>query len=105
MSDGLLADLGHLCAASGVAATIDANAVPRSPSARKHGELARALTGGDDYEILFAAPKAAAMQIVRAAARAKIAATCIGTIGKGKRGAVRINGAAFPHKRAGFTHF
>ncbi len=105
VSDGLLADLGHLCAASAVSASIDANAVPRSASARKHGDLARALTGGDDYEILFAAPKAAAAKIIRAAARAKIAVTCIGTIAKGKSGAVRVAGAEFTLKRAGFTHF
>ena len=105
VSDGLLADLGHLCAASAVSATIDAQAVPRSASARKHGDLVRALTGGDDYEILFAAPKAAAAKIVQASRKANVAVTCIGTIAKGKRGTVRVIGAEFTQKRAGFTHF
>ncbi len=105
VSDGLLADLGHLCAASGVSATIDANAVPRSAQARKHGDLLRALTGGDDYEILFTAPKAAAAKIFRASRTANVAATCIGTIAKGRPGTVRTIGVEIPHERAGFTHF
>jgi thiamine-monophosphate kinase len=105
VSDGLLADLGHLARVSRVAADIDATAVPRSPSARKHGDLARALTGGDDYEILFAAPQAAAAKIRAAARRANTAVTCIGTIVTGKAGAIRVAGATLPRARAGFTHF
>ncbi|MBT6116736.1 MAG: thiamine-phosphate kinase, partial [Rhodospirillaceae bacterium] len=61
VSDGLVADLGHLCKASGVAAVIEAARVPISEAA---GEalaadpdlLPRVLTGGDDYELAFAAP-------------------------------------------------
>jgi thiamine-monophosphate kinase len=58
VSDGLVADLGHICAVSGVAAVIDAAAVPLSPAARHAldrdpGLRPRILTGGDDYELLF----------------------------------------------------
>jgi thiamine-monophosphate kinase len=58
VSDGLVADLGHICAVSGVAGVIDAAAVPLSPAARRAldrdpGLLPRILTGGDDYELLF----------------------------------------------------
>lgn len=53
LSDGLSADLPRLCEESGVAAEIDASAVPLHPGA----SLAQALHGGEDYELLFAAPR------------------------------------------------
>ena len=58
ISDGLVADLGHICETSGVAATLDASRAPLSDAA--HAALERApefdvtvLTGGDDYELVF----------------------------------------------------
>ena len=62
VSDGLVADLGHVCDAGGVAARIDRDAVPRWPG---HEALAArlgrdpwldALAGGDDYELLLVGP-------------------------------------------------
>ena len=55
LSDGLSTDLAHLCQASGVAAEIDLAALPIAPAAT----LAQALHGGEDYELLFAAPPSA----------------------------------------------
>jgi thiamine-monophosphate kinase len=52
LSDGLSTDLEHLCEESGVAAEIDATALPIHPEAT----LAQALHGGEDYELLFTAP-------------------------------------------------
>ena len=59
ISDGLVADLGHITAASGVGAEIDLAAVPLSPEVEALGPDARlaAVTGGDDYEIVFTAPE------------------------------------------------
>jgi thiamine-monophosphate kinase len=62
VSDGLVQDLGHLCTASGVAARIELERVPLSPAARRAVEarpelIAVVLGGGDDYEIVFAAPE------------------------------------------------
>jgi len=51
VSDGLSTDLGHLCDESGVAAEVDANALPISSGAT----LNQALHGGEDYELLFTA--------------------------------------------------
>ncbi len=61
ISDGLVADLGHLCDASALAGVIEAARVPLSPAtqaalARDPARLASVLGGGDDYELLFAAP-------------------------------------------------
>ncbi|WP_158047279.1 thiamine-phosphate kinase [Skermanella pratensis] len=58
VSDGLVADLAHLCEVSGLAAVIHADRVPLSAATRAvvtadAGLLAAALTGGDDYEIVF----------------------------------------------------
>ena len=58
ISDGLLADLGHICQRSGVGARIEVEKVPVHPLVRSgFGEraLALALTGGEDYELLFTA--------------------------------------------------
>lgn len=55
LSDGLSTDLTHLCDESGVAAEVDAAAIPVHPAAT----MAQALDGGEDYELLFTAPAAA----------------------------------------------
>ena len=67
ISDGLVADLGHICRASGVAAVIDLEAVPLSPEVAALGPEARleALTGGDDYELVLAARESAAIPVGR----------------------------------------
>jgi len=64
VSDGLLADLGHLCTASGLGARITAASVPLSDAARAAVRMDRALlatvlSGGDDYELVFTAPPVA----------------------------------------------
>lgn len=105
VSDGLIADLGHLARASRAAAILDAGAVPLSAYARRAGDLARALTGGDDYEILFAAPPGAAGRVADLARRCRVRATRIGTIRKGASGHIDIRGMSGLGDRAGFTHF
>ncbi|WP_158744293.1 thiamine-phosphate kinase [Acidisphaera sp. L21] len=58
VSDGLFQDLGHICRASGLAATVEASQIPLSPQAIAAGVAWRekAWIGGDDYELLLAAP-------------------------------------------------
>ena len=67
ISDGLVADLGHICRASGVAAVIDLEAVPLSPEVAALGPEARleALTGGDDYELVLTASGSTAVPVGR----------------------------------------
>src|SRR5437763_5337631 len=61
VSDGLLADLGHICETSGTAAVVEMARLPLSPAARAVAESSRDIlprlpAAGDDYELLFAAP-------------------------------------------------
>ena len=67
ISDGLVADLGHVCRASGVGAVIDLEAVPLSAEVAVLGPQARldALVGGDDYELVLTAREHAAAPIGR----------------------------------------
>ena len=55
VSDGLMQDLGHILERSGVGAEIDASRIPVSPAYRvlMGGDLVHALTGGEDYELIF----------------------------------------------------
>ncbi len=64
ISDGLSSDLSHICAQSGVGASVFAEKIPLSPSLRKaaahlgKAPLQYALSGGEDYELLFTVPPA-----------------------------------------------
>lgn len=108
VSDGLVADLGHICEASGAGAEIQAGSVPISAAARaaltsgKAG-LADLLTGGDDYELCFTLPAGAPAPDV---AITEIACTRIGRIvaGAGVR-VLAADGHALPLPRTGFRHF
>jgi thiamine-monophosphate kinase len=61
VSDGLFQDLGHICRASGIAAIVETARIPLSPQAFAAGPAWRekAWIGGDDYELLLAAPPGA----------------------------------------------
>lgn len=112
VSDGLVQDLGHLCRAAGCAAVIDAASVPLSDAARHlvTGDpalLASVLTGGDDYELLFAAAPDAAAALRAAALRAGTPITRIGRMVEGGP-AVRVmdgKGAPIVLAREGWSHF
>jgi len=65
ISDGLAADLGHLCRAGGVGAHLTAGAIPISPAAERAADpLAAAMGDGEDYELLFALPTPAAERLL-----------------------------------------
>lgn len=83
VSDGLLGDLAHVLHRSGVGATVDVDAVPRSPDlAAQALALQRlcSLSGGDDYELIFTAPPAAQSRLMDAAQGAGVAVARIGRI-------------------------
>jgi thiamine-monophosphate kinase len=110
VSDGLVQDLGHICAASRVGAVIEAASLPLSPPARRVLEreparLADVLGGGDDYEILFTAPPALAPTIADFGAASGVAVARIGRIVAGADVAVTdAAGQPISVARKGFTH-
>ena len=84
ISDGLVADLGHILEASGVAAELRADQLPLSAAARDlPGARDAALAGGDDYELLFTASPARRAEIAALARRLGLPLTCIGQIRAG----------------------
>lgn len=83
ISDGLVADLGHICKASGIGATILEVDVPLSPSAQSVLEkdptqIDTVLTGGDDYELIFSAPPSVRHDLLVLASSLDLAITRIG---------------------------
>ena len=107
VSDGLVADLGHILETSGVGATIDASLLPLSPAGRGvPGAREAALTGGDDYELLFTAPAARRAEVAALSAPAGVEVTRIGSIRQGQ-GLDVVDAAGQPVTvdRAGWTHF
>jgi len=111
VSDGLVADMGHICAASGVGASLEIEALPLSPAAQ--GLLAErpgwrdvVLGGGDDYEILFSAPAGAAGRLSELARDFDVPITRIGATGAGAGVTVRdATGLEVPVGHAGWRHF
>jgi thiamine-monophosphate kinase len=111
VSDGLVADLGHICETSGVAATVELPRVPLSPAARavvaSDATLPAALaTAGDDYELLFAAPPDEDSEIVSLSQNLGLPIAEIGIIeaGAGVR-LVDASGREVPVPTAGWRHF
>jgi thiamine-monophosphate kinase len=111
VSDGLVQDVGHLAECSGLACEIDVAATPLSPPVRALAQadgawLDAALTGGDDYELAFAAPPAAAGAIAALAAALGLAITRIGRFATGAGVRVRDSrGAEMTFARRGYRHF
>ena len=105
ISDGLVADLGHMCDVAKVGAVVEAARLPLSAAARAvlkadPGLIRTVLTGGDDYEILFAAPPSARRRL------AEFPVTEIGRIEAGKGVTVLgRDGRPLPVEEAGYRHF
>jgi thiamine-monophosphate kinase len=110
VSDGLLADLQHICVASGVGAEVELDALPALPELVTAFEIQRRqaiqATGGDDYELCFTAPSSSRDEIARIAIETDTPVTRIGRIvaGQGTR-ALRGDGSEWLPPSAGFVHF
>jgi thiamine-monophosphate kinase len=113
ISDGLVADTGHLCRASGVGAKIEVDLVPIHPLTRQAFPkecLDLALAGGEDYELLFTAGKdnmvnvKAMLEALPGAADCPV--TVIGEItGEPGVSLLRSDGRSYQAKGQGWDHF
>ncbi len=106
ISDGLVADLGHICRASGVGARVEIEKVPVHPAvttAFGNQGLNMALSGGEDYELLFTAPAGTVEKII---GDVSFPVIIIGEIvsGKGVK-LVDAAGKPVPEARSGWEHF
>ncbi|NOT87143.1 MAG: thiamine-phosphate kinase [Lysobacter sp.] len=111
ISDGLLADLGHVCRASRVGAELDVDALPASdaliaafdPATRRELQIA----GGDDYELCFTAPKTARLAVQEAMSACDVPVARIGCINADAGNLLLRDaaGAEWSPPRAGYVHF
>ncbi len=110
VSDGLLADLGHLASASGVGVAVDALDLPASSALLALFDASERLllqsAGGDDYELAFTAPPSRNVDVLRDLSRVGCGTTRIGRVVKGE--GVRLldaDGSVIVAPRRGWDHF
>ena len=98
VSDGLLQDAMHLCRAGNLALEIECARIPLSDQAREAGpqHLETCLAGGDDYELLIAAPSSASAALEQAAASRAVALTRIGRFSAGPPQVTILDASARP---------
>ncbi len=111
VSDGIFADLRHLCHASGVGAHIRTADLPLSDAARTvmrsdRSSEATVFLGGDDYELLVAVPPDVKQEFERAAERRGVPVSAIGAATKDTEIAI-LDGDGKPvaFSARGYTHF
>ncbi len=109
ISDGLVADLTHICAASDLGALLDVENLPLSPAliATNNIDQARrwALSGGDDYELCFTVSPEKMPELAMLIAQGKLHATVIGEMVAGASVMCELNGEPFLLEQQGYQHF
>lgn len=110
ISDGLLADLKHICDSSKLSAKIYLNDIPISKEAKKTSTpILDLLSGGEDYELIFSVSKAKEKQITNLAKKLKINLTKIGEfyLNKNKNTQITLidkNNKEIKFKNHGYIH-
>jgi thiamine-monophosphate kinase len=109
ISDGLLADLGHICAASDLAAVIEVENLPLSPALHAMDDPTQArnwaLGGGDDYELCFTVAPDKMPELGMLIASGQLQATVIGQLLPGSGVRCELHGQTFEPDNKGYTHF
>lgn len=109
VSDGLVADLGHIAAASDLGAELFVEELPLSAELETAAgrEQARqwALTGGDDYELCFTVPEDRMVELGRLIAAGELSATVVGRMVPGAGVACRLDGEPHEPPQPGYRHF
>ena len=111
VSDGLAADISHICEASRVGVQIEAEALPIRPEVVRIAAFAGrepqdlALFGGEDYELVFTVPADHADMLARELfVAAGVSATAIGTICEGSAMTLLRQGKPSPLRSGGWDH-
>lgn len=105
ISDGLSTDLAHICEESGVGAEVQAEAIPRAEVGKplRKVDLDLALHGGEDYELLFTAPRSKRIPSCVAGVRITLIGRIMGSkkilLKKGSRPAVELKPQGWEHFR------
>ncbi len=111
ISDGLVADTGHICKASNVGAVIYLDKLPLSAAASHLVRAANApwqsvYAGGDDYELVFTAPADKAEDIAALSKHCAVTITAVGSIKAGRDiRLVDMNGELLQTDAMGYDHF
>ena len=113
ISDGLSGDLRHICEESHVGVDLNLDALPLSPACRAYAasrqldRVALALTGGEDYELLFTLSPRHKTQVERAAKLRRFRMTHIGTIRPARNGiqAIGPDKTRRPVPNTSYEHF
>ncbi len=109
ISDGLLADLGHLCQASNVGANVVLDAIPLSAAMNESqlfdDAINFALNGGDDYELLFTVSEDNKVGMETALSQMGAKITCIGQMNASQTISTTLNNKPVPISNDGFQHF
>jgi thiamine-monophosphate kinase len=109
ISDGLLADLGHICERSHRGARLELSAIPASSVMAKQPEAIRIecqLSGGDDYELCFTSPMRVRNRIAALSADLGLALTRVGAITEEESVLVMdAGGRPVVTKKPGYDHF
>lgn len=109
VSDGVLADLGHICEQSGVGARLEIARLPLSAEYRAsctEDPFTLALSGGEDYELLFCVPPGEEVEVEALCARLGVRVTNIGEITAGSAvESVTPDGDLYTPAARGFDHF
>jgi thiamine-monophosphate kinase len=109
ISDGLIADLNHICEASDLGAVLDVENIPLSPALLAVDDLTKmrhwALGGGDDYELCFTVSPDKMPELAMLIAQGRIHATVIGELVAGSGVRCELHGDLFEVPATGFQHF
>ncbi|MBJ6727883.1 thiamine-phosphate kinase [Geomesophilobacter sediminis] len=109
VSDGLVSDLGHICELSGVGAKVEVELLPLSEEYRRvcgADPYPLALSGGEDYELLFTAAPGQEKNVLALMQRLGLQTSIIGEITDGKGVELfRPDGSPYSPAKSGFDHF
>lgn len=109
ISDGLLADLGHICQASNVGANVVLDAIPLSEAMKQsllfNDAIDLALNGGDDYELLFTVSEDKKVGLETALSQTSTVITCIGQINASQTISTTFNNKPVAIQNSCFEHF